>query len=116
LPKVEKEEKENVKEGKAAEKAPSKEATAKAPAPPEPEAAAEEVKEEAKKPAKGKIQRKKRIGKKIYTVYKIEGETATRLRPFCERCGPGYFMADHGNRFACGHCGFTRYKVTEQAQ
>jgi ribosomal protein S27AE len=19
-------------------------------------------------------------------------------------------MADHGNRFACGHCGFTRYK------
>jgi len=114
LPKVEKEEKENVKEGKAAEKAQSKEA-AKAPAP-TPEAAAEEVKEEAKKPAKGKIQRKKRIGKKIYTVYKIEGETATRLRPFCERCGPGYFMADHGNRFACGHCGFTRYKVTEQAQ
>ena len=114
MPKAEKEEKENVKEGKAAEKAQSKEA-AKAPAP-TPEAAAEEVKEEAKKPAKGKIQRKKRIGKKIYTVYKIEGETATRLRPFCERCGPGYFMADHGNRFACGHCGFTRYKVTEQAQ
>ena len=115
MPKVEKETKESVKEGKTAEKAPQKEATAKAPAP-QPEAAAGEVKEEAKKPAKGKIQRKKRVGKKIYTVYKIEGETITRLRPFCERCGSGYFMADHGNRFACGHCGFTRYKVTEPAQ
>ena len=115
MPKVEKEAKENVKEGKAAEKALPKEAAAKEPAP-KPEAALGEVKEEAKKPAKGKIQRKKRIGKKICTVYKIEGETATRLRPFCERCGPGYFMADHGNRFACGHCGFTRYKVAEQVQ
>ena len=115
MPKVEKEAKESAKEGKTAEKAPSKEAAAKAPAP-KPEAAVEEVKEEAKKPAKGKVKRKKRIGKKIHTIYKIEGATATRLRPFCERCGPGYFMADHGNRFACGHCGFTRYKVTEQAQ
>jgi len=113
LPKVEKEEKEKPKEEKTAEKKPAKEEVAKAPAK-EPEVAAgEEVKEVAKKPAKGKIQRKKRIDKKIYTIYKLEGETATRLRPFCERCGPGYFMADHGNRFACGHCGFTRYKITE---
>jgi len=115
LPKVEKEAKENVKEGKAPEKAPPKEGAAKAPAP-QPEVAEEAVKEEVKKPAKGKIQRKKRVDKKIFTVYKVEGETVTRLRPFCERCGPGYFMADHGNRFACGHCGFTRYKVAEQAQ
>ncbi|MEM2102737.1 MAG: 30S ribosomal protein S27ae [Candidatus Bathyarchaeia archaeon] len=56
------------------------------------------------------------MGKKIYTLYKIEGEAITRVRPFCERCGPGYFMADHGNRFACGHCGFTRYKVAETAE
>ncbi|MGQ9565662.1 MAG: 30S ribosomal protein S27ae [Candidatus Bathyarchaeales archaeon] len=70
----------------------------------------------AKKPAKGKIKRKKRIGKKIYTLYKIEGVTITRVRPFCERCGPGYFMADHGDRYACGHCGFTRYKVSETAE
>ncbi|MDH7595851.1 MAG: 30S ribosomal protein S27ae [Candidatus Bathyarchaeota archaeon] len=56
------------------------------------------------------------MGKKIYTLYKIDGETITRVRPFCERCGPGYFMADHGNRFACGHCGFTRYKVAEPAE
>jgi len=115
LPKVEKEEKEKPREEKIAEKKPTKEEGAKAPAK-ESEAPAEEAKEEVKKPAKGKIQRKKRIDKKIYTVYKIEGGTVTRLRPFCERCGPGYFMADHGNRFACGHCGFTRYKITEPAQ
>ncbi|MBX5327057.1 MAG: 30S ribosomal protein S27ae [Candidatus Bathyarchaeia archaeon] len=81
-----------------------------------PEAPTEAEAPVAKKPAKGKIKRKKRIGKKIYTLYKIDGETITRVRPFCERCGPGYFMADHGNRFACGHCGFTRYKVAEPAE
>jgi small subunit ribosomal protein S27Ae len=105
------------KEEKPAGKAPTKEEAAKAPAK-EPEAAEakEEVKEEVKKAPKGKVPKKKKISKKIYTVYKIEGETISRLRPFCERCGPGYFMADHGNRFACGHCGFTRYKITEPAQ
>ncbi len=46
----------------------------------------------------------------IYTIYKVEGDKVTRLRPTCERCGPGYFMADHHDRFTCGHCGFTRYK------
>jgi small subunit ribosomal protein S27Ae len=102
-----KKEKPEKKEEKPAEKGAKKEEEAK------PAEVVEEVKEEAKKPAKGKIQRKKRIGKKIYTIYNIEGEAVTRLRPFCERCGPGYFMADHGNRFACGHCGFTRYKLTE---
>ena len=53
---------------------------------------------------------------KIFTYYKIEESTITRQRPFCERCGPGYFMADHGNRFTCGHCGFTRYKQTQKTE
>lgn len=100
------------KQAKTEEK-PAKEAKEEAKAPAAPEAAPTEEVEVAKKPAKGKIKRKKRTGKKIFTLYKIEGETLTRVRPFCERCGPGYFMADHGNRFACGHCGFTRYKVAE---
>jgi small subunit ribosomal protein S27Ae len=52
--------------------------------------------------------RKKEKG--AYTRYKVDPSGLTRLRPYCERCGPGYFMADHGDRFACGHCGFTRYK------
>ena len=107
------------KEEKPTEKTPAKEtkeATSQVPAAKEAKAAPEEVKEEVKKAPKGKTPKKKKVSKKIHTIYKIEGTAATRLRPFCERCGPGYFMADHGNRYACGHCGFTRYKVTEPSQ
>lgn len=53
---------------------------------------------------------KKKGAKKLSALYKIEGDKVTRVRPTCERCGPGYFMADHNDRFTCGHCGFTRYK------
>jgi small subunit ribosomal protein S27Ae len=63
----------------------------------------EKVKE--KKPEKV---RKKEKG--AYTRYKVDENGLNRLRPFCERCGQGYFMADHGDRYSCGHCGFTRYK------
>jgi small subunit ribosomal protein S27Ae len=52
--------------------------------------------------------------KGVNALYKIEGEKATRLRPICERCGPGYFMAKHQDRYTCGHCGFTRYKQIEK--
>lgn len=48
--------------------------------------------------------------KGVYSFYKIEGGKLKRLLQFCERCGRGYFMADHGDRYTCGHCGFTRYK------
>jgi len=42
--------------------------------------------------------------------YKLEGEKLKRLRQACPRCGPGVFMADHGNRLACGKCGYTDFK------
>jgi ubiquitin-small subunit ribosomal protein S27Ae len=90
------------------EKAP---AAAKAVAPAKTE---EPKKEEAKAPkpaAAPKPEKKpKKEEKGIYSIYKIEGDKVARLRPTCERCGPGYFMADHQDRFTCGHCGFTRYK------
>jgi small subunit ribosomal protein S27Ae len=44
------------------------------------------------------------------SYYIIEKGKIKRTRPVCERCGAGYFMADHGDRFSCGHCGLTRYK------
>jgi len=77
----------------------------------------EAPKEEAKpaKPEKApKPEKKKKEEKGIYTLYKIESEKVVRLRPICERCGPGYFMADHGNRYTCGHCGFTKYKPAKE--
>jgi small subunit ribosomal protein S27Ae len=85
-----------------------------------PEAEEAKVEEEAveekvvAKPAKKKAEKKKKIGKKIFTYYKLGDENLARLRPFCERCGQGYFMADHGDRYTCGHCGFSRYKQTQQ--
>jgi small subunit ribosomal protein S27Ae len=60
------------------------------------------------KEAGNKKATKKRQG--IGSYYKIEENGLKRLRPSCERCGSGYFMADHGDRFTCGHCGLTRYK------
>lgn len=70
--------------------------------------AAEEEKKKTEKP-----QRKRKKEKGVFSLYKIEDDKAVRLRPTCERCGPGYFMADHGDRYTCGHCGFTRYKPVE---
>ena len=86
-----------------------------APAAKEPAKPVEEPKkEEAKaKPAAAAPKAEKKPKKKekgIHAMYKVEGNRVSRVRPVCERCGPGYFMADHGDRFTCGHCGFTRYK------
>ncbi len=62
----------------------------------------------SKKEAGEKKAKNKRKG--IGSYYKVEENGLKRLRPSCERCGPGYFMADHGDRFTCGACGLTRYK------
>ena len=73
----------------------------------------EEKKEEVKpqKAEKPKREKRKRQEKGVHAMYKVEGEKVTRLRPTCERCGPGFFMGDHKDRYTCGHCGFTRYKT-----
>ena len=72
----------------------------------------EEKKVEAKpqKAEKAKKEKSNRQEKGVHALYKVEGSKVTRLRPTCERCGPGYFMGDHQDRYTCGHCGFTRYK------
>jgi len=82
------------------------------------ESAPVEAPKEEAKPAKvekaPKPEKKKKEEKGIFILYKIESDKVVRLRPTCERCGPGYFMADHGNRYTCGHCGFTRYKPAKE--
>ena len=76
----------------------------------------EEKKEEVKiqKVEKVKPEKKKKEEKGIHALYKVENEKVARLRPTCERCGPGFFMGDHADRYTCGHCGFTRYKRSEK--
>jgi ubiquitin-small subunit ribosomal protein S27Ae len=73
-------------------------------------AAATETAPIAKKAEKGKKPKKHREEKGVKAMYKVEGEKLSRARPTCERCGPGYFMADHHSRYTCGHCGLTRFK------
>ncbi len=41
--------------------------------------------------------------------YKIDGTRITRERPNCPKCGPGVFLAKHGNRTSCGRCGYTEF-------
>jgi ubiquitin-small subunit ribosomal protein S27Ae len=76
----------------------------------------EEKKEEVKiqKVEKVKPEKKKKEEKGIHALYKVENDKVARLRPTCERCGPGFFMGDHADRYTCGHCGFTRYKRSEK--
>jgi small subunit ribosomal protein S27Ae len=76
-----------------------------APAAPAAAPAAKAAKSDSKPKEKSK---KKESG--VHAMYKVEGDKVSRARPTCERCGPGYFMADHHERYTCGHCGFTRYK------
>ncbi len=78
--------------------------------PPAEEAKKEEVKPQKAVKAAPKVEKKKKEERGVHALYKVEDEKVTRLRPTCERCGPGYFMANHHDRYTCGHCGFTRYK------
>jgi small subunit ribosomal protein S27Ae len=73
-----------------------------------------EAAETAEKPPEAKPKKKKSKG--VYAHYKVEEGKLKRMLPFCERCGPGYFMANHGDRYTCGHCGFTRYKPAETSK
>jgi small subunit ribosomal protein S27Ae len=68
----------------------------------------------AEEPTKEKKAEKRKKG--VFSHYKVDEKGFKRTLPFCERCGPGYFMADHGNRYTCGHCGFTRYKQAEEGE
>jgi ubiquitin-small subunit ribosomal protein S27Ae len=111
MPTKKEKEKERLKE-ESKKEAPKKEEPKRVP-----EAVPEEKPEEKperKEKAAPKPEKKKKEEKGVFTLYKIESDKVVRLRPVCERCGPGYFMADHGNRYTCGHCGFTRYKPSEK--
>lgn len=68
------------------------------------------AKPDTTKKGEEKKEKKAKSESGVKDMYKVEGEKLSRARPTCERCGPGYFMADHHDRYTCGHCGFTRYK------
>ena len=47
---------------------------------------------------------------KKFELYEVKDNKIIRKNPECVRCSHGVFMADHGDRFACGKCGYTQFK------
>ena len=43
-------------------------------------------------------------------LYVLEDTKVARQRRFCPRCGPGVFLGEHKDRYACGRCGYTEFK------
>lgn len=43
------------------------------------------------------------------TLYDVDGDEIERTREACPKCGPGVFLADHGDRRSCGRCGYTEF-------
>ena len=57
---------------------------------------------------KGKGQKKKTPGYKIFKIYQISGDSIKRKNHKCPKCD--VFMAAHANRMTCGKCGYTEMK------
>lgn len=80
-----------------------------APAPPPAPAEAAAAPAEEKKPEKKVKPKAPKRRIQAHKLYKVEDDKATRLRKECQRCGKGYFMAQHQGRLTCGNCGYTTY-------
>ena len=48
-------------------------------------------------------------GKKDFYAPGKDGKLERKKRN-CPKCGPGVFLAEHGNRNSCGKCGYTEFK------
>ena len=44
-------------------------------------------------------------------LYEVSGDTLTRTHKACPKCGPGVFLAEHGDRRSCGKCGYSESKA-----
>ena len=58
-----------------------------------------------------KKQTKKKRTPKPHTFYNTSGGTIALSKRTCPKCGPGVFMAEHTNRFTCGRCHYTEFKI-----
>jgi small subunit ribosomal protein S27Ae len=57
-----------------------------------------------------KEEKKKAPGKSKKDYYTIKGDTLERQKKSCPKCGPGVFLAEHGDRTSCGTCGYTEFR------
>ncbi|MCL7383084.1 MAG: 30S ribosomal protein S27ae [Thaumarchaeota archaeon] len=44
----------------------------------------------------------------------MKSNILSKLVVFCPRCGEGYIMAEHEDRYYCGNCHFTKFKTAEK--
>jgi small subunit ribosomal protein S27Ae len=82
-----------------------------APAPAAAPPAGTEAAVEAPKVRKVRKERKPRANVQVWKLYKVGDGTVERLKKECQRCGKGYFMAEHKDRLSCGNCGYTTFKA-----
>jgi len=61
----------------------------------------------AKVVKKGKKKRKPKKPSEKWKKYNSKGKLPEAK--FCPRCGPGIFLAKHGNRLFCGRCHYTEF-------
>ena len=59
---------------------------------------------------KKKKEKKKKKKTPAYTYYSNDNGSLKRNRRTCPKCGAGYFLAEHSDRWTCGHCGYTEFK------
>lgn len=65
-------------------------------------------------PAPAPVEEKKKPKRGIWSLYEPEEGAAKRRSRFCPRCGQGFFMADHEDRYTCGKCHYTEFKGSEK--
>ncbi|EFD93105.1 MAG: Ribosomal protein S27a [Candidatus Parvarchaeum acidophilus ARMAN-5] len=56
------------------------------------------------------MEKKKQKSNEIWKLYKVEKGVLTRTNSTCPKCGAGTFLANHGDRLTCGHCGYSEFK------
>ena len=61
--------------------------------------------------AKGKEAPKKKGPAGKRGLYEVKGNSITRKRKACPKCGPGVFLAEHKDRVSCGKCAYTEFKA-----
>ena len=65
---------------------------------------------EAKRREKKQRTGRKHSSLKPHEYYEISGDTVTRKRKGCPRCGPGTILSEHKGRLYCGKCGYTEFE------
>jgi len=46
---------------------------------------------------------------KVSSTYEVSSDSVKKKTQDCPKCGPGFRMAKHANRNACGKCAYTEF-------